>query len=82
MWVTGARRCVVILLAVHVVVLPSCLAPRASGTDHAWILGEQCSLTLAGLLFCWIALFVLAFSSWRGVSSLGFVAAYAADRTL
>ena len=64
-----------ILLAVHVVVLPSCLAPRV------WE-GEQCSLTLAGLLFCWIALFVLAFSSWRGVSSVGFVAAYAADRTL
>jgi len=40
-------------------------------------LGEQCSLMLAGLLFCWIALFVLA-----RVSSVGFVAAYAADRTL
>lgn len=37
----------------------------ASGTDQAWIFSEKCSLTLAGLLFCWIAL--LAFSSWRGV---------------
>jgi hypothetical protein len=39
--------------------------PLASGTDQAWIFSEKCSLTLAGLLFCWIAL--LAFSSWRGV---------------
>ena len=35
----------------------------ASGTDQGWIFGEKCSLTLAGLLFCWIALlafFILA----------------------
>ena len=63
---------VVILLAVHVVVPQMCPESsqrgwlRASGTDHAWIFGDKSYLTLAGRLFCWVALFGLDFSSCRG----------------